>query len=527
MLSVNKQNKLPLRKPVPFIGNHTKQLDLGVNLIPQGESIVYFSDFHSNISKLPLIAGLMDTIKKQLDGQPLFKVCAGDFLFGKTTKNSNLVISILNKMGLDYLTLGNHEFDMPASLLKILIKILKMPVLVANFDNSKVQLPIKDCDIKIVNGEPLATIGVTTNSTSKKHREGQMNIEETIQTVQQKIDQLTAKGIKKIMILSHLGIENDTKMAQETSGIDIIISSHDHYAINGIKEGLNLIKSQSNKPVAIFQAAQDNDFLGYARVKFDKNGFLTKVFNKTISSANPLINKNEQINQVIQDNIFSKPIAYSVNCISTNEANYSENKLANWLTDSIKIELSKAQIVLLPSRMIRTSLPKGKITTLSIDEILPNRNDNEIESYVILKVSGQKLYNIINKINRLADSPYGRTLTHVSGMRYSINKQLEAYDLKLVDDSKKSINIKNEEYYNVAIPGYIVNSHKFKDLNLSENEVIEKTHKTTSDIIIDYLNKYSSIINPELDGRIKLDVKIISRYNNKKLPNYIDLSNNI
>lgn len=527
MLSINKQNKLPINKQIPFIGNHTKQLNLGVDLIPQGESIVYFSDFHSNISKLPRIAGIMDAIKKQLDGQPLFKVCAGDFFFGKTSRNANLITSILNKIGLDYITLGNHEFDMPIPLLKILTKVLKIPVLVANFDNSRAQLPIKDYDIKTVNSEPFATIGVTTNSTSRKYHEGQMNLNETINTIQQKVNELTLKGVKKIMILSHLGIENDTKMAQQTTGIDIIVSSHDHYAIDGIKEGVNLVRSKSNKPVAIFQAAQDNDFLGYARVKFDKNGFLTKVFNKLIPSASPNIKKNEQIEQIINDNTYKQSIAYSTNCISVNQINYSENKLANWITDTIKIELPKAQIVLLPSRMVRTSLPKGKITTMAINEILPNRGDKEYESYVILKITGQKLVDIINKINRLEDSPYGRTLTHGSGMRYSIDKNHEVYDLKVVDNSKELFNINKETCYNVAIPGYIANSRKFNSLNLNEDKIIEKTHKTISDLIIDHLKKYSCIINPAIDGRIQLDEPIQSKYNNKKLPAFIDLTKSI
>lgn len=527
MLTANQTIKYPLNKTISFNGKRNDNSNLGLKMIPDGESIVYFSDFHSNISKLPLVAGIIDAIQDKLKGQSLLKVCAGDFFFGKLPKNSNLITTLLNKMNLDYIILGNHEFDIPMPMLKILTKLLEMPILVANFDNSKANLPIKDYDIKTINGEKFATIGITTNATSKKFIEGQMDIKETIKVVQDKVDELTKQGVKKIMLLSHLGIENDTKLAKQTQGVDIIISSHDHYVLDGIKKNINLFNSKANEPVAIFQAAQDNDYVGYARVKFDKDGVLTKIFNRAIPTFTPDVKKNKKINQILTNNSYNKVLAKNSRCIKTDTINYSENALANWITDSIKSEIPEAQIVLMPSRMVRTSLPKGDVTLVDINEILPNRGDRDFEAYQVKRISGKKIYQFINRVNRLDDSPFGRTLVHASGMTYSVNKELKPYNLKYVDGDRKTTEIKPDSYYNVAIPGYIINSGKFDSLKLEEDELIVNTYKTANFLIRDYLTKNDILIKPEKDGRVKLDEPIVSKYVNVSFPSYINLSKTV
>ena len=61
-------------------------------------------------------------------------------------------------------------------------------------------------------------------------------------------------------------MEKDKRIAQETSGIDIIIGGHTHDLLQGIEEGKNLLYSKSNEPVIITQAGKDGEYFGDLKI---------------------------------------------------------------------------------------------------------------------------------------------------------------------------------------------------------------------------------------------------------------------
>lgn len=49
-----------------------------------------------------------------------------------------------------------------------------------------------------------------------------------IPAVQKCVDELQAKGYKRILALSHHGYQNDKELAANTHGIDLIVGGHSH-----------------------------------------------------------------------------------------------------------------------------------------------------------------------------------------------------------------------------------------------------------------------------------------------------------
>ncbi|MEW5818560.1 MAG: 5'-nucleotidase C-terminal domain-containing protein [Cyanobacteriota bacterium] len=509
-------------KTIPYFkGNSNIDIPLGTNLIPEGYSMVYFSDFHSNISRLPKIAGLIDYIESKLKNERLFKTCAGDFLFGSSERNSDIIIKILNKLNLSAIVPGNHEFDLKLTSLKELLKKVRFPVLASNLKENN-DLPVKDYITTQINNNNFGVIGITTPVDNPKKFKGQMNFIETVFNIQQKVNELTRNGINKIILVSHAGLNNDQQIAKQTRGIDIIISSHDHYNIDGIKQDINLFKSNSNEPIAIFQAAKNNNYLGYARVAFDKNGILTHIFNKTIPTSTK-IKENKEILSLIKQHSNLNPISYSLNDLNIDTINYSENALANFVTDTIKKQLNNADIVLLTSRMVRSDLKKGKISELTINEVLPDRNNKKIESFVILNLPGYKIKSLINSLNRLADSSLGRIMTHVSGLKYKINKNLESIDFEFINRNGLKEKLLSDKTYNVAIPGYLYNLKKFENLGLNQYHVVECSNKTAGDLVINYLKTNPGIIKANTDNRITFENRLDPLFEKFNLPNYVEI----
>lgn len=492
-------------KPIKFRGNEQINIDLGKTLIPQGQSIMYFSDFHSNVSNFPKMVGLINHIKSKLNGEKVIKVCSGDFLFGNEPRNEGLITKILNKIKLDFITLGNHEFDSTPQRLKETLNKLSFPVLVANSTEGYNDLPVKSTASIKTHQDEFGAIGVTIGPKFDSKSAYQINMEETIKTIQKNVDQLAKNGINKVILTSHLGLDNDKYIAKETSGVDIIISSHNHLAINGVKAGENVLLSKSNEPVAILQAAKNNDYLGYARVAFDNEGVLTKIFNRTVPTSLKGIKEDNGAIEMLSKSCPVDIIGYLCNEGTIDNINYGENALANWLSDCIKTELKDPQVVLLPSIMIRAGLSSGKIRGINIEEMLPLKKSREEEVFTTMEVSGSKLIELIEQINNLKGPKFGRLITHVSGLKYRINSDNRIEDVLIEAQKGLFVPVIGNESYKIALPGFLMTPKRLERFALSNAKIIRNHNKTASELIQDYLKTSQRLITLNLDGRIKVD----------------------
>ena len=141
------------------------------------------------------------------------------------------------------------------------------------------------------NGEKYGLIGISPSDMFDRVKMNDsvadikvQDVNTTIQTVQNEVNKLKAQGINKIILLSHSGLSNDKRIAQETDGIDIIFSAHTHDLLKGVKEDNNLLYSKSGEPVVITQAGKNGDYIGILNADFDKNGVIKKVQNNIIST---------------------------------------------------------------------------------------------------------------------------------------------------------------------------------------------------------------------------------------------------
>ena len=79
----------------------------------------------------------------------------------------------------------------------------------------------------------------------------------------------------------------DKIIAQNTSGIDVILGGHSHELIKGVKEGENLFYGLDGKPVVITQAGKDGKTFGVLNLEFDKDGNIKK--SKIISATQKIL----------------------------------------------------------------------------------------------------------------------------------------------------------------------------------------------------------------------------------------------
>ena len=140
---------------------------------------------------------------------------------------------LMNMLGYEAMTPGNHEFDDGPDTLAAFINAVNFPVVSTNItvsDDSPLaglMLPYTTVE---VGGQQIGLIGLTTADTPilSSPGEGVTFSEEYATVVQEAADALAAEGVNKIILLTHLGLGVDIALAPEISGVDVIVGGHSH-----------------------------------------------------------------------------------------------------------------------------------------------------------------------------------------------------------------------------------------------------------------------------------------------------------
>ncbi|WP_150538273.1 bifunctional metallophosphatase/5'-nucleotidase [Actinobacillus vicugnae] len=164
-------------------------------------------------------------------------------VFAKTEKyyKDNPVPKVLNEMKYDYFILGNHEFNFGMTALDEILKDINAKVLTANFYYKKDgKRYVAATDIIEKDGVKLGLIGLTTPMSAifekDTHHLDEMKFSSPSEEAKTQIAELKAKGVDAIIVLAHMGIENENNIADtgvadlvnNVEGIDVIIAGHMH-----------------------------------------------------------------------------------------------------------------------------------------------------------------------------------------------------------------------------------------------------------------------------------------------------------
>jgi 5'-nucleotidase len=203
----------------------------------------------------------------------------------------------LNLLRVDALTLGNHEFDKGSQLAASLVKQANFPVISANLDvsgDTNLKGLISPYTIKSFGTERVGIIGLSLQSTPDISSPGpNVKFNDPTTSVVATVAQLKAQGINKIIVLSHMGYDDDVKLAKAVNGIGVIIGGHSHTMQGGADfkgTGLSYIPAggpyptevtnPSGKKVLVAHAWEWFKILGALKVTFDADGTVQSFENK-------------------------------------------------------------------------------------------------------------------------------------------------------------------------------------------------------------------------------------------------------
>ena len=191
-----------------------------------------------------------------------------------------LTAEMMNQMGYDAMTVGNHEFDDGPEVLKGFMEAVKFPVLMSNADVSAEPLlagKLAKSTVIERGGEKLGLIGLTPQDTDELASPGDnITFSDPVAAVQGEVDKLTGMGVNKIIVLSHSGYGVDQKVAAGTTGVDVIVGGHSNTLLSNTNDRASGPYPTMVGTTAIVQAYAYGKFLGELNVTFDDAGNITE-----------------------------------------------------------------------------------------------------------------------------------------------------------------------------------------------------------------------------------------------------------
>lgn len=202
--------------------------------------ILSANDMHAAIECFPRLCFVADSLRALYPD--LLILSAGDNRSGDPINDMYEIpaypmVSLMNIVGFQASTLGNHEFDSGQEGLAKLITMSNFPYLCSNIQPAaKTGIHVRPWQMFDVGGVRMAIIGVTALGPMGKpesHPDNMTDIEfsDPLQTIQQYKYLRNQSDV--VLLLSHMGYEDDVKLSAELPWVDLIVGGHSHTQIKG------------------------------------------------------------------------------------------------------------------------------------------------------------------------------------------------------------------------------------------------------------------------------------------------------
>ena len=467
-------------------------------------TIVHVNDVHGNVKGDDSVIGheKLKTIVDELKAEDpnVLLLNAGDTVHGTTLatlSSGESVIRLMNLLGFEAMTPGNHEFNYGYDRLIELNEMADFEMLGANI--------LKEADdtsdftpyiIKEYDGFKVGIFGVSTEETKvKSHPNNTIGIkfEDPIETSKKMVEELEDK-VDLIVGLFHIGIDEESSpttidIAEAVEGIDIIVDGHSHSTLpEGMLVGDTLI----------VQAHEWNKMVGIVEIELKDGAVVSKTAKLLDHAATAdvaldpevvaLLAEIEADNNAVLEEVVGKSIVKLVGEREVVRA--GESNLGNLITDAM-LEASGADVALTNGGGIRASIDEGDITLGDVLTTFPFTNYP-----VVIEVTGQTILDALNFGVDAYPEAAGK-FPHVAGMTYKIKVNEEGNSVEEVMVKGEAIDLDakyklvTNDFMAVGGDGYTM---------FAESTILAE-YGLLSEILADYIRAEGEIA-PAVEGRI-------------------------
>lgn len=432
--------------------------------------ILSTNDIHAAIGNFPRLATAVAACR---DTAEVVLADAGDRWTGNAfvdlaDRPRRPIIDLMNRLGYDVATYGNHEFDPGQAYLDEMTALCGFPVVCANLrsDTSSFRQPAPFAVVER-GGVKIGFVGVVTNYGHNGHPDGNdacfagLTFPDPQQAAREHFA-AAAAGCDVPVLLSHMGDDKDMELAASFDGYPLMIGGHTHRVLDTLVGGVRVV-----------QTGKTLRNIGAATLRFRGRRLESVEYrNVPLSDYEP-----DPVYDSIVKALESNPALLAP--IGSVAAELDKTGLAAFETSAIA-EATGADVVFYHRGGIRLDrLPAGGVSTAAVFDLEPfsstvvevDMTPEEMERMIVAKYNDTKNAKESHCIDIFSNIPY-----HIA-----VDGTGEAAGVEF--DT-----LERGRAYRVAMCSYIWNNYDdVEGGNLSPDEL------PVTDILIDYLRRHSPV----------------------------------
>lgn len=474
------------------------QVSLGAAPEEKGNTVslrlLHINDIHGAVQDesgkggLAKAATVFEREKASAPGEVL-TLNSGDLAEGSMISyltKGGVVADALAAIGFDAIEPGNHDFAWGQQDLQNMLADANAPVLNASItreDGSTFGEPFM---IRDIGGVKVGMVGIDVENMSRYVSEEKLegltfhSSDETLETY---IPKMKEAGADVIMVLSHVGFDEDKRLAQKFPEIDVIVGGHSHTELpEGHYEGNTLIVQSGTK----------GQFVGEVDLELD---LATKKIASAQARLIPVdasVEPDPEVAKIVEaaateaEAIGSKVMGQATEDLSFS---YWEAGKVNQIHADSLLEATGADIALVSSRNPRGGISAGEVTYEDLFNAFPHTEEDAV---VMRDVPGTRVLQEIE--DRIKDN--GRGPATPGGFSYTYDPSLpeghRVTDIRMPDGSKFDPNGR----YTVATTVSMARKPNFKDLP------DKQTVGSGQEIFMDYFSAHQGPWQDDPDSRV-------------------------
>lgn len=369
---------------------------------------------------------------------------------GTLTKGESIV-ELMNEVGYDVCTFGNHEFDYGIDQLEKLMGMSDAEYICCNFMDSDGCF-VSPYTIRSYGELKIAYIGITTpytltssNPEVFKDENGELKYsfcqdtsgEKLYNAVQNAVDTAIGMDADYVIALAHLGNgEGYSPYGSEdviaaTSGIDIVLDGHSHTVVESRE-----VYNKEGEPVMLTSSGSHMQYIGQVTIDTrrttGKNDDVITIRLIDSSDYDRVAGKTEETEKEFEE-ILGTEIGCTAKTLSVNSENGNrlvrnrETGIGNFVADAYR-SLTNADIAFVNGGGIRADISEGKITYGDLLNVQPYGN-----MICVVEATGLEIRDALEMSYRMVEGKYedengsvGESggFFHLSGMKVVIDTSI-------------------------------------------------------------------------------------------------------
>ncbi len=293
-----------------------------------------------------------------------------------------------------------------------------------------------------------------------------------------------------VIVLSHLGLDDDRRLASHVPGIDVIVGGHSHTLLEKPIVVLQGENRNGYHGTAIVQAGSNGEWLGRAVLHFE--GSTLRRVTGSVLPVRPSDGEDAEVAGLLapyRDSIatyMDRPVFHLPQAVTLAGMRDADTPLGNFVADALR-EAGKADLAIQNVGGIRAGLPAGTVTVGDLYACLPFDND-----VVTVRMEGWQ-------VRQLLDFAASRMGTHgfiqVSGVRFAARRgrAAEIFVGGQILDGNRTYRVATIDYLYGGGDGFV----QFKKAGPAENTGLAQRESA-----IDFLRRHPDY-QFKKDGRIR------------------------